>query len=261
MPLSRLAPIIIEQAKKMYKAIIIDPLYKVMDGDENSNSDVGYMVSQFDRIARETAAAVSYAHHFAKGVGGDRAAIDRGAGAGTFARDPDAILDLIELNPAEAVQKYMEQVSDACGTLTAWEISGTLREFPPEKPARLWFDYPIHVIDQWNFLAEAKYLDMGQRGVGRGQNAKEDVADMMEDLFNVETFEINEALDIERVKDAFGVGESAVRNKYAGSKSNFETVTIEDGTVVVFRRGQNPICYKGIMYDKTKLKNKRAQRA
>ena len=138
MPISKLAPIIIEQAGRNYKAIIIDPLYKVMDGDENSNSDVGFMVSQFDKIARETGSSVIYAHHFAKGTGGDRAAIDRGAGAGTFARDPDAILTMTQLDITDP--------TDA--SRTAWRMEYVLREFPNKDPVSFWWDYPMHVIEE-----------------------------------------------------------------------------------------------------------------
>lgn len=138
MPLSRLVPIIIDQAQKKYKAIIIDPLYKVMDGDENSNSDVGFMVSQFDKIARETGASVIYAHHFAKGTGGDRAAIDRGAGAGTFARDPDAILTMTQL----------DIVDQAEPSHTAWRMEYVLREFPNKEPVSFWWKYPMHEINE-----------------------------------------------------------------------------------------------------------------
>lgn len=134
MPLSQLAPMVIEQAKQNYSAIIIDPLYKVMDGDENSNSDVSKMVSQFDRIARETGAAVIYAHHFAKGVGGDRDAIDRGAGAGTFARDPDAILTMVQLDKQDPGDPKR----------TAWRMEYVLREFPAKDPISFWWTYPVH---------------------------------------------------------------------------------------------------------------------
>lgn len=137
MPISKLAPEIIAEAKHDYAAIIIDPLYKVMDGDENSNSDVGKMVGQFDLIARETGASVIYAHHFAKGTGGDRSAIDRAAGAGAFARDPDAILTMTEL----AVS------SDPDSERTAWRMEYILREFPRHKPVSFWWDYPLHRID------------------------------------------------------------------------------------------------------------------
>ena len=137
MPITKLAPMIIEKAGHDYVAIIIDPLYKVMDGDENSNSDVGQMVGQFDKIARETGASIIYAHHFAKGTGGDRSAIDRAAGAGAFARDPDAILTMTEL----AVQ------SDPDSDRTAWRMEYILREFPRKKPVSFWWEYPLHRID------------------------------------------------------------------------------------------------------------------
>lgn len=137
-PLSEMTDLIIEEAGSgKYAAIVIDPLYKLMDGDENSNSDISRMVGNFDRIARETGAAVIYAHHFAKGTGGDKAVIDRAAGAGTFARDPDAILTMTQLdteNPAHPEQ-------------TAWRIEYVLREFPNKKPVSVWWKYPLHEIN------------------------------------------------------------------------------------------------------------------
>ena len=138
MPITKLTPLIIAEAKHDYAAIIIDPLYKVMDGDENSNSDVGQMVGKFDRIARETGASVIYAHHFAKGTGGDRSAIDRAAGAGAFARDPDAILTMTELSV---------QTGEDSGR-SAWRMEYILREFPRHKPVSFWWEYPLHRIDR-----------------------------------------------------------------------------------------------------------------
>ena len=260
-PMDKLTPFLINRYKNNgFVAIIIDPIYKVITGDENSATDMSLFCSYFDRAAIEINAAMIYCHHHSKGAGSKYSnSADRASGSGVFARDPDAILDMIELNPAEAVQRYKDQAPEASDTLTAWEIAGTLREFPPEKPVRLWFDYPLHIVDQWNFLAEAKYSDMGQRGVGKDQNTKEDAADMMENLFAVETFEQNEALSLERVKEAFGVKESTIKNRYAGTGSNFETATIENGTTVVFRRGQNTFLYNGVLYNKSKLKNKRVQ--
>ena len=136
MPLSELVPKIVERAGHDYDAIIIDPLYKVMDGDENSNTDIGRMVGQFDRIARETGASVIYAHHFAKGKGGDKDVIDRGAGAGTFSRDPDAILTMTQLD-----------VEGGTPDRTAWRVEFVLREFPQHLPVNVWWEYPLHVID------------------------------------------------------------------------------------------------------------------
>ena len=141
-PLKQLTDKIIATAQRNYIAIIIDPLYKVMDGDENSNSDISRMVGEFDKIARETGAAVIYAHHFAKGSSGDKAVIDRAAGAGTFARDPDAIVTMTQLDaqPRHNNEKGIEE--------TAWRVEYILREFPNKEPYNVWFSYPVHRYDE-----------------------------------------------------------------------------------------------------------------
>ena len=137
-PITILAPKIIDAIKgKGYKAVIIDPLYKVMSGDENSNGDTAEMLKGFDRIAEETGASVIYSHHFAKGHGGDRSVIDRGSGAGVFARDPDAIVTLTQVD--------YEDFSDP--NITAWRVEYVLREFANKKPVNVLFEYPLHKID------------------------------------------------------------------------------------------------------------------
>lgn len=248
-PMDKLTPFLINRYKdKGFVAIIIDPIYKVITGDENSATEMSTFCSYFDRAAIEIGAAMIYCHHHSKGAGNKYSnSADRASGSGVFARDPDAILDMVELNPAEAVERYKEQVVDAGETLTAWEISSTLREFPPEKPVRIWFDYPMHVPDIWNFLAEAKYSDMGQRGVGKDQKAKADIAEELEDLFNLETFNVNDALSREHVMDALGLSDRNIA-KHTSPKTNFEPGTLSGGMKVIFRRGQSMIVYNGCTY-------------
>ena len=135
---------------KDYLAVMIDPLYKVMDGDENSNGDVARMVSNFDRIAEESGAAVIYAHHFAKGSGAGKAVIDRASGAGTFARDPDAILTMTQLDWAPEI--------DAEQDWSAWRVESTLREFKAIQPVDLFFVWPIHKVDYNGRLADCDLL-------------------------------------------------------------------------------------------------------
>ncbi len=97
-PLDKLAPKLIRRAKKRaFIAVIIDPIYKVLTGDENSAEEMARFCNQFDRIAFELGAATIYAHHHSKGSQGGKRAIDRSSGSGVFGRDPDACLDLIEL--------------------------------------------------------------------------------------------------------------------------------------------------------------------
>ena len=108
-PMDKLAPKLIRRAqKKNYTAIIIDPIYKVITGDENSADQMANFCNQFDRVCTELGAAVIYCHHHSKGTQGNKKSIDRSSGSGVFARDPDALLDLIELDLTESLLKQEE---------------------------------------------------------------------------------------------------------------------------------------------------------
>lgn len=136
-PITMLAPHVIKHAKKRgYSLIIFDPLYKLMTGDENSNSDVAACLNVFDMIVQETGASSCILQHFAKGKAGDKDQIDRMSGAGSFARDPDSIVTLTELD-VEGVTEERR----------AYRVECTAREFPPIKPVSVWFEYPLHKID------------------------------------------------------------------------------------------------------------------
>lgn len=116
-PMDKLAPKLIRRAaKKNYIAIVIDPIYKVITGDENSADQMANFCNQFDLVCTELGAAVIYCHHHSKGAQGGKRAIDRASGSGVFARDPDAILDLIELETTEALMKQEENkaICDTC---------------------------------------------------------------------------------------------------------------------------------------------------
>ena len=116
-----------------YTAVIIDPIYKVMMGDENKAGDMAHFCNQFDRIAEEMKCSVIYAHHFAKGEQKDKASIDRASGSGVFARDPDAILTVTSIE------------SDCDDP--AVRVEFTLREFGDKDPINAYYRYPVHVVD------------------------------------------------------------------------------------------------------------------
>lgn len=210
-PMDKLAPKLIRRAaKKDYVAIVIDPIYKVITGDENSADQMANFCNQFDKVCTELGCAVIYCHHHSKGSQGSKKSMDRASGSGVFARDPDALLDLIELDATEALMKQEENkaVCAACKlyldahfkwqdevsqddllssaqmlaycqehldkwqmealqrqidaarerakTQTAWRIEGTLREFPKFAPVNLWFDYPVHRLDEVGCLKDIK---------------------------------------------------------------------------------------------------------
>nr|MCR5137976.1 AAA family ATPase [Oscillospiraceae bacterium] len=142
-PLDQLVPKLIRRVRdQRLDAIVIDPIYKVITGDENNASEMGAFCNQFDKICAETGCSTIYCHHHSKGVQGAKRAMDRASGSGVFARDPDAQLDMIQLELSDDIQNNVRD-----GSATAWRLESSLREFPNITPVNLWFDYPIHRID------------------------------------------------------------------------------------------------------------------
>lgn len=143
-PLDKLVPKLLRRINNLhYDAVIIDPIYKVIMGDENNASEMGAFCNQFDKICNETGCATIYCHHHSKGAQGFKKAMDRASGSGVFARDPDAQLDMIQLEASdEFINDYAEDVNS-----TAWRLESSLREFPNFKPRNFWFQYPIHILD------------------------------------------------------------------------------------------------------------------
>ena len=119
-PMDALAPSLIRRALKTRPImVVIDPIYKVITGDENSASEMAAFCNQFDRIATEIGCAVAYCHHHSKGMQGQKRSMDRASGSGVFARDPDAMLDMIEL-PIDDAMRGQQENDEVCRGLAAW---------------------------------------------------------------------------------------------------------------------------------------------
>lgn len=119
-PMDKLAPKLIRRAsKKNYIAIIIDPIYKVITGDENSADQMAHFCNQFDKVCTELGCAVIYCHHHSKGAQGGKRSMDRASGLGVFARDPDALIDLVELELNDDILKQ-EKNKAVCKVCEGW---------------------------------------------------------------------------------------------------------------------------------------------
>ncbi len=146
-PLDQLVPKLIRRIRDQhFDAIVLDPIYKVITGDENNASEMGAFCNQFDKICAATGCSMIYCHHHSKGAQGGKKVIDRASGSGVFARDPDAQLDIVELETDEFTR------DDGA---TAWRLESSLREFPNIRPINIWFDYPLHRVDSNGTLSSA----------------------------------------------------------------------------------------------------------
>lgn len=119
-PMDKLAPMLIRRAaKKQYIAIVIDPIYKVITGDENSADQMAHFCNQFDKVCTELKCAVIYCHHHSKGAQGGKKSMDRASGSGVFARDPDALIDLVELEISDTLRTQQDD-DTTCKTCLEW---------------------------------------------------------------------------------------------------------------------------------------------
>lgn len=121
----------------VYIAIIVDPIYKVLTGDENSATDMADFTRYFDEIADCTGASVIYVHHHSKGSQVNKSSIDRASGSGVFTRDADAIVDVIKLDEDEEEDE---------GRIP-YKVETTLREFR-SWTCRMYYEYPQHIYDE-----------------------------------------------------------------------------------------------------------------
>jgi hypothetical protein len=138
--IKNLVPKLIRRARtKGYDAIIFDPLYKINEGDENNASEMARFFNHLDYVCVQLQTSVICCHHHSKGAQGGKFSMDRASGSGVFARDPDALLDMIRIDPRD-VGKSLEEGQ------TAWRISSTLREFRTPEDIDVIFDYPVHRV-------------------------------------------------------------------------------------------------------------------
>ena len=216
-PLDQLVPKLIRRVRDQHlDAIVIDPIYKVITGDENSASEMGQFCNQFDKICNETCCSIIYCHHHSKGAQGSKRAMDRASGSGVFARDPDAQLDMIQLELSDELKNTVRD-----GNATAWRLESNLREFENIKPVNFWFEYPIHRLDEKSYLskAHAEGSPMGNLSKSRKYTTFEERKESIDMAFQV--CSINTPVTVEAMAEYIGVSPRCVRDRLKEVKDEY----------------------------------------
>ena len=234
-PLNELVPKLTRRVRDMdLEAIVIDPIYKVITGDENNASEMGAFCNQFDKICNETGCSTIYCHHHSKGPQGYKKAVDRASGSGVFARDPDAQLDMIQLEVNDDVDLgYQER------NATAWRLESSLREFPNIKPINFWFDYPIHRIDEAGKLDECPTEGSSEAGRKKAAEVNEKKKEEANNRFRA-AFDIlnlnGDGVTVKEMSEYLEVGRQTVYNRV--EKMNGEFV-IDNGRITKSDNSEN----------------------
>lgn len=91
---------LVERIKKFgADVVIVDPIYTLLDGDENSAEDVTALMVTLREIAEETGVTLFIVHHHRKGDMEQLDIAQRLAGSNAVARFCDSIIDLCSVRP------------------------------------------------------------------------------------------------------------------------------------------------------------------
>ena len=96
--------------------ILLDSVFPIITGDENSNTDMSYFTNILQRIRLETGVALVFAHHTSKGAGQYTETMYRSSGAGVWARHPTTILDVARVKVKPAIRAARLNI-EQCGTI------------------------------------------------------------------------------------------------------------------------------------------------
>lgn len=226
-PLDKLAPVIISMIKQVGAgAVIIDPIYKIITGDENNASDMGVFCNEFDKIAQDSGAAVIYSHHHTKGLQGMKKAIDRGSGSGVFARDPDAIIDITAIDMGGDEDEHNQprplsfesEIGGDGSEVKAFQVSFCLREFPSPAPFNVIFEFPIFKRDTEGITANRFVEGDPRNNLKQARKSAltfDDVRDAYHEISN------GDGVTKDELSDYLGCSEATINKKLHNNKSSY----------------------------------------
>ena len=151
-------------------------------------------------------------------------AMDRASGSGVFARDPDAQLDIIELEMTEEVQCHAAETKG-----TAWRLETSLREFPNIVPMEFWFEYPLHRVDKWEELKKLPAQGTFEAGKVKNKYHKttEEANEEFREAFALQCIERKE-VPVSEMAELLGLAERTIQNRVQTLSEEFH---LENGVV------------------------------
>ena len=155
----------------VFDLVIIDPAYKIQPGSENDADAITRFCAELDRLVEGLDCTVAYSHHHSKGGQGGKNAQDRASGSGVFARDADALIDMVELGINE--DAFMaERLRGRRGAIP-FRVEFVLRDFKSPEPLDIWFTHPIHVADDTGTLESCEVRRPGKTRNGNRERSEQ----------------------------------------------------------------------------------------
>lgn len=125
---------------------------------------------------------------------------------------------LENFNRNEHMLSDIDKAKEALKNRTAWRIEGTLREFPKFPPVNLWFDYPIHRLDDVGVLNDIDVEGVKPPWERATEKRKESAISKRKDK-NIEfenainTFHSEEPPTVKELAETLGITERSVYDR------------------------------------------------
>ena len=142
--------------------------------------------------------------------------MDRASGSGVFARDPDAQLDMIELELSDDIKNFVRD-----GYATGWRLESSLREFPNIKPINFWFEYPIHRIDSNGDLSEMPTEGSAMANLMKSKKYTTKEQRRQSIITDFEACSINEPVSVSDIAGYLNVSDRCVRDRLSEMRDIF----------------------------------------
>ena len=166
-----------ENEVHQFDVLIVDPIYYVLQGNENDSDNVKALVSKLRRICSLCNCSVIFSHHHSKGGQATKSAMDRASGSGVWARDCDCIVDMLELEVSETVKESLVQ-SGKCKedeVVSGIQLEYVVRYFktPPRETA--FYVWPLHFEDDSGLLLNARSAIEARAYDAKHRNGKKQI--------------------------------------------------------------------------------------
>ena len=139
-----------------FDVCVIDPIYKLEDGDENTADGTNDFLAEMDRLNIATGCATMYVHHTGKGGAGNRSVWETGRGSSNFANDAYAVVSFEELylspKANEAAWDEMLHMGIADPSQAAYRIRFGTRGFQAPPSVNAIKRYPFYEVDEDGIL-------------------------------------------------------------------------------------------------------------
>lgn len=205
----------IRRIKWTYKVdigcIVLDPIYVLNSGDENSAQDTTKLLKHFADIGKRIGAAIVFVHHYSKGAAMYGTAINRASGSSVFGRWVDTSVSMTRLEPPKDWEPPDDDDADELEQKFAFRLVFDVRTFPRQPDVFTYFDPPIHVIDDTGTLEG--WAEVGTRKSGQQKGRSTQSAEKEERRKRVaERIQTGQTVTIKALSQMFHVTPKTIRS-------------------------------------------------